>query len=54
VGNRVKRGPWPLVASLGWAKTTLRGKRRIDASFTPALAADNLARLLKPLAETPP
>jgi len=36
------------------AKTKFRGKRRVDASFTLALAADNLVRRPKLLAETPP
>ena len=38
----------------GQAKTRFRGRRRVDASFTLALAAYNLVRLPKLLAETPP
>jgi len=41
-------------ASAGLAKTKFRGQRRVDASFTLALAAYNLVRLPKLLAETPP
>ena len=38
----------------GLSKTKFRGKRRVDASFTLALAAYNLVRLPKLLAEMPP
>ena len=38
----------------GLSKTKFRGKRRVDASFTLALAAYNLIRLPKLLAEVPP
>ena len=38
----------------GQAKTKFRGRRRVDASFTLALAAYNLVRLPKLLAQTPP
>ena len=38
----------------GQDKTKFRGKRRVDASFTLALAAYNLIRLPKLLAEIPP
>ena len=38
----------------GLGKTKVRGKRRVDASFTLALAAYNVVRLPKLLAETPP
>lgn len=38
----------------GQNKTKFRGRRRVDASFTLALAAYNLVRLPKPLAEVPP
>jgi transposase len=43
-----------LKTSAGLAKTKFRGKRRVDASFTLALAAYNLVRLPRLLAETPP
>ena len=38
----------------GLSKTKFRGKRRVDASFTLALAAHNLIRLPRLLAEVPP
>lgn len=38
----------------GQQKTRFRGRRRVDASFVLALAAYNLVRLPKLLAETPP
>ena len=38
----------------GLSKTKFRGKRRVDASFTLALAAYNLIRLPRLLAEVPP
>ena len=38
----------------GQNKTKFRGRRRVDASFTLALAAYNLVRLPKLLAEVPP
>ncbi len=38
----------------GQNKTKFRGRRRVDASFTLALAADNLVRPPKLLAEVPP
>jgi transposase len=38
----------------GQDKTKFRGRRRVDASFTLALAAYNLVRLPKLLAEAPP
>ncbi len=38
----------------GQAKTRFRGRRRVDASFTLALAAYNLVRLPKLLKEAPP
>ena len=40
--------------SAGQAKTRFRGRRRVEASFTLALAAYNLVRLPRLLAETPP
>ena len=40
--------------SAGLSKTKFRGRRRVDASFTLALAAYNLVRLPKLLAEAPP
>ena len=40
--------------SAGLGKTKFRGKWRVDASFTLALAAYNLVRLPKLLAEMPP
>ncbi len=40
--------------SAGLSKTKFRGRRRVDASFTLALAAYNLIRLPKLLAEAPP
>ena len=38
----------------GQDKTKFRGRRRVEASFTLALAAYNLIRLPKLLAELPP
>ncbi len=38
----------------GQGKTKFRGRERVDASFTLALAAYNLIRLPKLLAEVPP
>ncbi len=38
----------------GQDKTKFRGRQRVDASFTLALAAYNLVRLPKLLAEMPP
>ncbi len=38
----------------GQGKTKFRGRERVDASFTLALAAYNLVRLPKLLAEVPP
>ena len=40
--------------SAGLSKTKFRGRRRVDASFTLALAAYNLIRLPRLLAEAPP
>lgn len=40
--------------SAGLSKTKFRGRRRVDASFTLALASYNLIRLPKLLAEAPP
>ncbi len=41
------------VSRPGKAKTRFRGRRRVEASFTLALAAYNLIRLPKLLAEAP-
>ena len=39
--------------SAGLSKTKFRGRHRVDASFTLALAAYNLVRLPRLLAEAP-